>query len=293
MLFAAFGLPSSAIAGLPGGAGYALLAIGLVLLYRMAGVVSFTQSGFGVFGAVTFVNLQSNDHVPFGLALLIGLGLGGAIGALFGIAMARWFTNRSMLVRSAVTIATSVCLTTAAERVLGSNSPHFNPVVPRPNFAVGGTFLPANTIFAVLLAVVVATALWVVLKTTRLGIWLRAMSDRAGTAQLLGVRVTRLTIGVWALSGVFAVMALVLIGPTGATDPADLAATSIEAFAAALIGGLSRFGAPVIAALLIGVFESMALSTPSLAQYQQMVPLVVIVLVLLWSKRGEVWGEAR
>jgi branched-chain amino acid transport system permease protein len=288
-----FGLPASAVAGLPGGAGFALLALGIVLLYRMAGVVSFAQNGFGVFGALVFVDLQRDAHVPFGLALLLGLLLSAVLCGVLGWAMARWFANRSALIRSAVTIAVAVCLTTAAERIFGSTAPDIPALVPRPNFRVGSTQLPANTIFAVVLAIVIAVGLEVLLRTTRLGVWLRAISERAHTAQLLGVRVTQLTVGVWAVSGAFAAVALILLAPTVATDPADLASASIEAFAAALIAGLTNLGVAVIAALVIGVFEGMAVATPSLSSYQQLVPLIAIILVLLWSKRGEVWGEAR
>lgn len=292
MMLASFmGWPTSAVAGLPGGASYALIGVGLVLLYRMGGVVSFTQGSVGVFGAVVFVNWVQGGQ-PVLLALLGGLVLSALIGAAIGWVMARWFLDKSMMIRSAVTIALSVSLSALALRIFGSGSLFFPFLLPTAHVQIASVIVPGNTLLAVALAVGLGVALWALLKWTRIGIWLRALSERAPTAELLGVPVRGLTVGLWAFSGALAALAVVLIAPTHQTDVGDLGTVVIEALAAALIGSFRSFALTIVGGIAIGVFESMATAS-SLAPYSSMVALLVIVAVLLWSRRGDVWNEAR
>src|SRR6476469_664771 len=108
-LWADLGLPASAVAGIPGGVAYALVGLGIVLLFRMGGVLSFTQGPLGVFGAVVFQRWVEAGHSVW-LALLVGLAVSAGIGAGIGWVMARWFAAKSLLIRSAFTIAIAVSL---------------------------------------------------------------------------------------------------------------------------------------------------------------------------------------
>lgn len=290
-VMAIVGLPGSAIAGVPGGAAFAILAVTLVLLYRMAGVVSFAQGAVGVFGAVVFQELASSG-TGFWLALAAGLLLSGAIWAVFGMVMARWFSDKSVLIRSAVTVGVSVSLASIALLVFGSNPKIFPIFLSGVQFTIGSVVVPGNTILAIALALALALTVTLLVGLTRLGVWLRAISERATTAELLGVRVGSLTVGVWAFTGIVAALAILLVAPSRTTDVADLGATSIEALGAALVANFRSVWLALVAGLAIGVFESVATAS-SLARYSSMIPLIVVLAVLLWSRRKEVWGEVR
>ena len=112
---------NGALAGLAGGAGFALVGVAIVILFRVAGVVSFVQGGVGVFGAVLFARL-AQAGLPIPLSLIIGLLVSAIIGAVIGMVMAKWFMDAGLIIRSAVSIAIAVTLGVAALRVFGAEN---------------------------------------------------------------------------------------------------------------------------------------------------------------------------
>lgn len=284
---------SGAVAGLPGGAGFALVGVAIVILFRVAGVVSFVQGGVGVFGAVVFSNLTQGQY-PIWVSLIIGLALSAVIGAVIGLIMAKWFMDAGLIIRSAVTIAIAVTLVTLAMRVFAAQSFGIFPyLVDTTGFTVAGVTIAGNTILAVVIAVGVAAGLGAITRWTRIGVQARAVSERTPTAALLGVRVGWYNIGTWAIAGALAAMALILMAPTKQADVATLSSTLVEGLAAALFASFVRLDLVVIAGLLIGAAEGLMLVVPEVATYAQVVPVVAIVLILLWRRRGEAWDEVR
>ncbi|WTN37510.1 ABC transporter substrate-binding protein [Streptomyces sp. NBC_00631] len=149
--------------------------MGLVLLYQMGGVLSLTRGAIGVFGAVLFQGWVESGRSMW-LALPAGLLLSAAIAGAVGWLMAKWFADKSLLIRSAVTIACAVSFSALALRVYGTDSLVFPASV----------VVSANTLLAPALAAVTGTGVWGLLRFSRPGVWLRAMAERAPTAELLG-----------------------------------------------------------------------------------------------------------
>jgi len=145
------GLPSSAVAGLPAGAAFALVGVCLVLPYRMAGVVSFTLGAVGVFGATLVAVWTSDGTMPIGLAVVIGFLVSTAGGALIGVGFARWFGDKTVLIRSAVTIALQVSLSIAALKIFGNSSHNFPELPSQGEVNLSTVYLPSNTILAIAL----------------------------------------------------------------------------------------------------------------------------------------------
>lgn len=286
------GFATSAVAGLPAGASYALIGVSLVLLYRMGGTVSFTQNAVGAFGAVMFAIWYAAGW-PVWAALIGGMLVSAAIGGVIGVTMARWFADKSVMVRSAVTIGISVTMGVVGVWLFGTGSRNFPALFNAFHIRLASVLVPGSSVFAVVLAIVLAVLLVLLLRGTRLGVQLRALSERATTAELVGVRVGLLTVGIWASGGACAALAVVFVAPSTPTDIGDMALVSVSTLAAALIGGFRRFGPTVIGGLAIGIIESLVLAEPSLANYSSTIVFAIIVLVLLWSQRQQIWNEAR
>jgi branched-chain amino acid transport system permease protein len=289
--FAELGMPTSVIAGLPGGVAYALIGVGLVLLYRMGGTLSFTQSSLGAFGAILFQHRIAAGWSTWP-ALAAGLALSAAVGGVIGWVMARWFAGNSMLVRSAVTIAITVSFSSLALWLFGTENLYFPYLIPSGQVTIASVVISADTLLALGLAIALGVAVYSVLRWTRLGVWLRAMSERAPTAELLGVPVRWLSVGLWAFAGALAALAIILIAPTQQSDVGSLGSVAIEPMAAALIAGFRSFGVTICAGLAIGVFESMVTAT-SIGSYSSVISITVILAMLLWSQRRDTWNEAR
>ncbi|CAI7978384.1 branched-chain amino acid transport system permease protein [Frankia sp. Hr75.2] len=283
---------NSVVAGLPGGAAYAIVGVVLVLQYRMAGVVNFAVGGISVFGAVVFAKLFG-AQVPMWVSLIAGLALSSLIAFTVGVAMVRWFSDKSILNRSAVTIAVGVSLSALALRAFGPYPYQFPTLFASWRTEIGSTVVPGATFFAVGLTCGLSLALWALLRWTRVGTLMRAISNRAPTAALLGVPISALTGAVWALGGAVGTLALMLLAPSRQTDVPNLGAIMVGALAAALVGAFNSFTLTVIGGLAIGIFEAIAVSDADLATYDQVVPFVVIIAALMWNQRREAWNEDR
>ncbi|HEC10914.1 MAG TPA: branched-chain amino acid ABC transporter permease [Acidimicrobiales bacterium] len=282
----------AALSGLPSGAAYALLGVAVVLLYRMAGVLNFSIAVFGAFGAFIMVSLFERG-LPFGLAIAVGVLAGLALSAAMGAVMAALFPDTDPITRSVVTIGMAISLFAVAFRIFGDRPRSFPPLFPSVSYTVSGVSLKLSGMVALGLASVLAFAIWLFLRRTRIGVQVAAMSTRSTTAELLGIPVRSYTVAIWALAGAIATMAPILAAPTRQADFTSLGLLVVPALAAALLGSFHSLGLTVVAGLGIGVLEAMAVRWPAVSTWRTTLPFFVILVVLLWRQRGEVWDEAR
>lgn len=286
-------LLTPAVAGLSAGGAYAILGVCAIFTYRLVAVVNFTGAALGAIGAFVMVVL-TEQGMPVFPAVLLGIAAGTLAAMVVGFITTVWFSGANSSVKAAVTAALLVGIIAMGLRFTGGQHPRAFPDL------VGGAWLRLAdvtitnaSLVAIGLAVVLTVAAEQFLNRTRTGLHLRALSERPMAAELLGIRVRLLAIGVWAITGAVTSFALMLIAPLRSPDFASLSLLVVPALAAALIGAFRSFRAALIGGLLIGVMEGLASGLVGLNQYRAAVPFIVILLVLLWSQRGARWDEAR
>ncbi len=131
--------------------------------------------------------------------------------------------------------------------ILFGNKPQpFDPIIAGPAFSVGGVVVSQVTVATVLMAIVTALLVKLVLSRTRVGVQLRALSERPTTAELLGIRSRPLSIAVWFVTGVIGAIAIIIVAPWQSNDATGLAMLIIPAAAAALLGGFKRLDLTVV-----------------------------------------------
>ncbi len=282
----------SALSGLPSGGAYALVGVAVVLLYRLAGVMSIAVSVFGAFGA--FVMVASFDRgLSLGLAVPLGIVAGAVLSAAMGLVMAWLFPDSDAITRSVVTIGMAITLLAVSSRLFGDTPRSFPPLFPGSSFTVSGVVVTATNVLAVVLAIVLAGALWLLLHSTRIGVRMMAMSSRPVSAELLGVPLGLYTVAVWATGGAVATIAPILAAPTRQADFTSLSLLVVPGLAAALLGAFRSFTLTVLAGLGIGVLEALAVRWEAISTYRNALPFLVILVVLMWAQRAEVWDDAR
>lgn len=286
-------LLTSAVAGLSAGGAYAILGVCAVFTFRLVAVVNFTASALGAVGAFVMVSL-TNMGYPLFPAALTGVVAGTLASVAVGGVLTLWFSGASQSVRAAVTAALLVCLIALGLRLTGGQHPRAFPnIVGGSGLQLAGVTITSASLVAIGLAIGLTVTVEQFLARTRTGLQLRALSERPMAAELLGIPVRLLALGVWALSGAVTTIALMLIAPLRSPDFGSLSLLVVPAFAAALVGSFASFRAALVGGILIGVVEGLASGFVGLNQYRAAVPFVVILSVLLWSKRGAVWDEAR
>lgn len=282
----------SAVAGLISGGAYALLGVCVVLLYRMVGVLNLAQAAIGVFGAYVLL-VCAGAGWPVWLGVLAGMASSGLLGALCGFVMSRWFAEASVQTRSSVTIALFIGILTLGWRIFGTDPRPVPNLFGDLRFQVAGVVIPLGTVVIIGFAVALAWGIGLFLRRTRVGVWLRALSERSTAAELLGVPARALNIGVWTVVGVISSLAVMMIAPTRTPDFTILSLMILPATAAALVGVFRSFPVTIASGLGIGLIEGLGSVFAPVAPYRQVLWFAVMLGALIWAQRGEVWDAAR
>jgi branched-chain amino acid transport system permease protein len=286
-------LLTSAVAGLTAGGTYALLGVCAVFTYRLVSVVNFTGAAIGTAGTFALIALTEAGY-PTWPSVLAGILVGTFVGVAIGTIMTRWFAESSASTKAAVTVALLVGLIAVGLRLTGGQHPHVMPeLFPGSAFRLAGVEVTIASVLTIGLAVLFTVLSDLFLNRTRVGLHLRALSDRPMAAELLGVKVQLLSLLVWGLTGAFTTFALMIIAPQRSPNFMTLSLLVVPALAAALVGLFRSFWLTLAGGILLGVIEGMASTVDSISQYRSAIPFLVVLAVLLWSQREARWDEAR
>ncbi len=284
---------TAVVAGLSAGGAYALLGVCAVFTYRLVAVVNFTGAAIGTAGTFVLVAL-AEAGAPLWLAVPAGLMVGTLAGVAICWVTTTWFAEASASIKAAVTVALFVGIVAIGLRVTGGQHPHnFPELVPGSAFRLAGVEVTNAALLTIGLAAVFTLLADVFLARTRIGLQLRALSERPLAAELVGVHVRSLSLLVWSITGAFTTLALMIIAPQRSPDFLSLSLLVVPALAAALIGAFRSFWLTLVGGIMIGVIEGATSVFNGSNQYRGAIPFLVVLAVLLWAQRGARWDEAR
>jgi branched-chain amino acid transport system permease protein len=252
-------LPGYTVIGITLGGVYALAAIGLVLIYRVSGVLNFAQGAVSMFSAFVAYQVSTVMGYPPLVGMLGAIVAGGALGYVIERFTIRPLSGRSALNKVVVTIGWLLVLQTAAGLIWGQTAYH-RPVqlVSIHGFTFPGTNVVVGwdefTTIVVALGLAFGTA--AVLRWTTFGTSMRAVADDPEAARLWGVNVNRVMAVSWVAGSAMGAIAGVLITPRINFDPISLTIVVIYAFTAALIGRLTSLPWTVVGAMFLGLAET-------------------------------------
>ena len=270
--------------GVAAGALDALLALGIVLIYRTSGVLNFAQAGTGVVAAYAAYSVAQGQSlwvaVPAGL--LIGAAIGTATYAVIGGIR----SSRYALTSAVATLAVAILLRQIVGVFWGTITGQFPNPFPLGGFTLDGVVVDYSTIARVSTAAGLVLAIGAMLRWTRTGTMLRALADNPEAVLLCGGNVHALLAGVWAVAGTLAAVAGLFVAQTGLT-PSFMDTFLIGALIAAVVGGLRSLTGAFLGAIglevarnLFGVYEPRLLSV-DLTPYTQTFVIVLLIGVLI------------
>ena len=275
--------PGYTVIGITLGGIYALAAIGLVLIYRVSGVLNFAQGAVSMFSAFFAYQVSTVMGAPALVGLLAAIVVGGALGYVIERLTIRPLAGRSALSKVVVTIGWLLVLQTAAGLIWGQTAYH-RPVelVPITGFTFPGTSVVVGwdefTTIVVALGLAFGTA--ALLRWTTFGTSMRAVADDPEAARLWGIDVNRVMAVSWIAGSAMGAIAGVLITPRINFDPISLTIVVIDAFAAALIGRLTSLPWTVAGAMFLGLAETYPRIFSSNAGAGDAVTFVLVLLTL-------------
>jgi branched-subunit amino acid ABC-type transport system permease component len=276
-------IPSFTVIGIVLGGVYALAAVGLVLIYRVSGVLNFAHGAVAMFATFVAYDVSTVHHNPGWVGALAAIFTGALLGFLIEWLTIRPLAGRPALVKVVVTIGWLLVLQTAAGLKWGATAYH-QPVklVSKNGFHLAGTDVTVgyDQLTTVVVALAFALAVAALLRYTTLGNAMRAVADNPETARLWGISVNRVTAASWMVGSAMAAVAGVLITPLIAFDTFSLTVVVIYAFAAALFGRLSSLPLTVVGGFLLGLAQTYPRVFSSLSGTADLVTFVLVLLTL-------------
>ena len=273
---------------------YALLALGIALIFGIMNLINFAYGELIMIGAFSLYLL---DGLPWPLQLLVSLAIAMVAAMAMERAAFRPFRGASAPVLLVTSFALSFALQSLATVIFGSRAKGVSlPSFFDESLSIGSvSFSSLNLITVVVMAVTVA-ALATFLRRSIVGVQMRAAAENFQTARLLGVRSNLVITVAFALSGLFAGVAAILIVAQGGTvTPTIGAAPVLIAFVATIIGGLGSLYAAALGGFVLGALTViMQVALPDdLAPYRDAFVYAGVILVLLVRPQGLIAVKSR
>jgi len=282
----------SVLRGLGIGSTYALLAVGLVIIYRATDVVNFAQPALMILGAYYVSLYVHNIGMPFVLAVPAAMLTLALIGAITERIALRPMVGEPAFSAAMVTVGVFIVLFIVAFRLIGPNVITVGDPWGLERSTIFGIRVPQVDLAKIVISLTTIAVVGVVLKRSRVGLAMRATALDQEVALAQGVDVGRMFGLAWAVSAALAGLAGMLIGTgSGGVGPLD-AFIALKALPVVILGGLDSIKGAVYAGLIIGVAESLTRSyqpgfAPFLgANFDVVVPYLIMILVLMIRPYG-------
>ncbi len=250
------------VRGVSTGCVYALLALGLVLIYQVSGVVNFAQGALAAVGAYAMWSLLNQAGLPFWPALAATVVATFLLGALFQVALLQRL-QRAPAASLIVTLGLLIVLEGGVGLIWGYTSPTpplvFSlPISASQQVTIGSVALNSIDIASIGVTAALILLFFAFLRYTRAGAGVRAVAQSAQGARLVGIRVNRVRLVAWGISAVIAAVAGILIAATTVQQAPTMAEIYLlSAFVGAVIGGLDNLVGAAVGAVLIGVIQNL------------------------------------
>ncbi len=281
-----------AFQGLITGVFYALMAIGLSLIFGILRIVNFAHGEFYMVGAYAFTLVA----LAFGVDPWLALAAAPLLGALLG-----WITER-LLIRPLyagysswgvakdeyaiiVTFALSLLLINLVDKVIGPYPMRGPSLVEAQRLSLGPFMMSGHRLTAAIVGAVVILSVFLFIRFSFWGKQIQAVSQNRLGASLAGIDPSRVSMIVFAASGALAALAGALLAPLINASPDVGLYIAIKSYVIVVLGGMGSIGGALIASLLLGVLESFAAVYISY-DYRDTFGLAILILVLLLRPQG-------
>lgn len=287
------------INGLITGVFYALMAVGLALIFGVLKVVNFAHGEFYMIGAYVYVVLANLLGVSVWLALP---------GALLAGAMLGWVTERTLMrplysgykswnnfkdeYAIIVTFGLSLLLINLVDKGIGPYPFRGVPVIDIQRIEIGPIMLSGHRLVAFLLSVVVLIGTAWFLRYSYWGRLVQAVAQNRLGASLAGINTAKASAIVFAMSGALAAFAGALLSPIINASPEVGIFPAVKSYVIVVLGGMGSVPGAIIGALGLGVLESLAAVYISF-DHRDTYGLVILILVLLLRPQGLLGEKGR
>lgn len=271
------------------GGTYALLALGLAIVFSIFGLINFAHGDLmTITGYAMYFAMQAG--LSFLPAVLVGIAAAGVAAMLMERVAFRPLRGASVPTLLLASLAVSIILQILFQAVISARP----KPIPTPGFlaqtvSIAGLSVSVVQVVSIIVTILLMAGLTVGLRRTTLGISMRAAADNFAVVRLMGLNANRVIATAFAVSGVLAGGAAVLwISARGSVDPTMGLLPMFKAFIAVIIGGLGSLSGAVVGGFALAFIEviSQAVLPESLIRYQDALIFIAVILILVWRPNG-------
>lgn len=271
--------------GLIMGGTYALLGLGLTLIFGIMRIVNFTHGELYAFGAYMMYFFAVVLGVNFFMAIAFAICAGVALGAAIEFVLLRSKRNADIDTTMLIMIGAWIVMQNAEILIWGSVAKSITPPFPIEPLTIGPVSLSRVRVFVLLAALVLIALSYLVINRTKLGKAMRATFQDSSTAALMGINTSAIYTATFALGSGLAAAAGALLGPVFVVTPTMGDLASLKAFAIVILGGMGNVTGAVLGGFILAFTEEMGASYIS-SGYRDAMGFLIIIIVLLFRPTG-------
>ncbi len=271
--------------GLVNGSFYALLSLGLAVIFGLLGVVNFAHGAFYMLGAfAAYVGLQFLG-LNYWCALILAPLAVGCLGVIVERLFLRHLYQLDPLYGLLLTFGIALIVEGVMRGLFGATGKSYPvPDVLRGGVDLGFMVLPIYRAWAIFASLAVCGVTWVLIERTRLGASLRAATENAQLVQAFGINVPLMVTATYGAGVALAAFAGVLAAPVVQVSPLMGSSLVIVVFAVVVIGGMGSILGAIVSGLLLGLIEG--LTKVVYPEASNIVVFLIMAVVLIWRPSG-------
>src|SRR5215213_3064118 len=289
-MFEIFGIPSQALfgqllLGLINGSFYALLSLGLAVIFGMLNIINFAHGAQYMMGAFLAYFLLSYAGLNYWAALIVAPLAIGAFGVLIERFFLQWIYRLDHLYGLLLTFGLALILEGVFRNYYGSSGlPYRVPDSLQGGQNLGFMYLPNYRAWVVVFSLIICFGTWFVIERTRLGAYLRAATENPTLVRAFGINVPRMITLTYGFGVALAALAGVMAAPIYNVSPQMGAHLIIVVFAVVVIGGMGSIMGAIVTGFGLGLIEG--LTKVFFPEASNTVIFIIMVIVLLIRPAG-------
>ncbi len=267
------------------GGTYALLGIGLTLIFGIMRIVNFTHGELYAFGAYIVYLIAAALGLGFFLGLAVAIAAGVLVGAVIEIALLRPMRNADIDTVMLVMIGTWIVMQNSELLVWGGVAKSIVTPFPEAPLVIGPVSVSWLRVFVLLAATALIAASYLLVQRSKLGKAMRATFQDRETAALMGVNIDAIHTATFAIGSGLAAAAGALLGPVFLVTPTMGDLASLKAFAIVILGGLGNITGATMGGFILALVEEIGAGYIS-SGYRDAMGFLIIIVVLLFKPTG-------
>ncbi len=275
------------VSGIGTGSLYAIVALGLALIYRSTRILNFAHgdvSTAGVYLAITLLGMNFGYGIAYAAAILFGAVI--AMAFYFIVLVPAQRRESTPLSQIILTIALGLIIQGLVSYLGGTEPQAFpHPLSDSTVYKMGPLVISELSIGTISAGLILCLLFYILIQKTKLGLAMRAVSENLPAAQTMSIPTRKILAFSWSLAAALGVTAGLFLAPVLLLEPFFMLEPFLKGFAAAILGGLNSLPGAIVGGLILGVAESLAGGFISIA-FKNTLAFLIIILVLLFRPEG-------